>query len=86
MTFIQNQEITMPENVGYITELIANYCYNGLSNKEKPTLIVFVATLYWGQMVWICSRLVLYLTLMLWTFIVRHGDVLTVIGVRHFRL
>ena len=30
MTFVQNQEITMPENVRYITELIANYCYKGL--------------------------------------------------------
>ena len=32
MTFVQNQEITMPENVRYITELIANYCYKGLKH------------------------------------------------------
>ena len=38
MTFIQNQEITTPENVGYITELTANYCYKGLShNALGPT-------------------------------------------------
>ena len=28
----------MPENVGYITELIASYCYKGISrNVLKPT-------------------------------------------------
>ena len=32
MTFVQNQEIAVPENVGYITELIANYCYKGPSH------------------------------------------------------
>ena len=32
MTFVQKQEITMPENVRYITELIADYCYKGLSH------------------------------------------------------
>ena len=32
MTFVQNQEITMPENIGYITELIASPCYMGLSH------------------------------------------------------
>ena len=32
MTFVQNQEITMPANVSYITELVANYCYMGLSH------------------------------------------------------
>ena len=26
MTFVQYQEITMPKNVGYTAELIANYC------------------------------------------------------------
>ena len=32
MTFLQNQEITIPEKVGFITELIADYCYRGLSH------------------------------------------------------
>ena len=50
MTLVQNQEITMPENVGYITELILSYCYKAS------------ATLYWGQLVWICVCLILYLT------------------------
>ena len=31
MIFVQNQEITMPENVGYVPELIASYRYKGLS-------------------------------------------------------
>ena len=31
MTFVQNQVIRIPENIGYITEQIANYCYKGLS-------------------------------------------------------
>ena len=31
MIFVQNQEITMPENVGYVPELIASFCYKGLS-------------------------------------------------------
>ena len=30
--------MTMPENVGYITELVANCCYEGL-----------LATLFWGD-------------------------------------
>ena len=78
MAFVQNQEITMSENVGYITELIAKK-----NNNKNATRVS--ATLYWGQIVWICSRIVLYLTLMFWTFIVRHGDV-TVVIVRHIRL
>ena len=32
MNFVQVQEITMLENVGYSTELIANYSYKGLGN------------------------------------------------------
>ena len=32
MTFVQKQDITMPEIVGYVAELIANYCYKGLSD------------------------------------------------------
>ena len=35
MTFVQNQELTIPENVRYIsiiTELIESYCYKGLSH------------------------------------------------------
>ena len=32
MAFDQNKEITMPENVGHIAELNANYCYKGLSH------------------------------------------------------
>ena len=38
MNFVLVQEITMPENVRYITELIANYCYK------------LSATLFWGQL------------------------------------
>ena len=34
MTFVQNQEIIMPENVGYVTELIARSCYIGLSHTK----------------------------------------------------
>ena len=32
MNFVQIQQITMPENVGCITELIAGYCYKGLGH------------------------------------------------------
>ena len=32
MNFVKNQEVTMPENVGCITELTANSCYKGLSH------------------------------------------------------
>ena len=32
MNFVQVQEITMPENVGYITELIADFYYRGLGH------------------------------------------------------
>ena len=38
MNFVQVQEIIMPENVGYITELIADYYNKGLShNVLGPT-------------------------------------------------
>ena len=32
MNFVHIQQITIPENVGYVTELIACYCYKGLGN------------------------------------------------------
>ena len=32
VSFVQVQEITMPVNVEYITEVIANYCCKGLSH------------------------------------------------------
>ena len=35
MTFVQTQKITMLENVGYITELIAYYCYKGPSHNAN---------------------------------------------------
>ena len=31
MAFVQNQEITMPEYVGYIIKLTASYFYKGLN-------------------------------------------------------
>ena len=34
MTFVQNQEIIMPENGGCITELVSNDFYKGLSHNE----------------------------------------------------
>ena len=38
MTFVENQEITMSKNVGYITELTADYYNKGLShNVLGPT-------------------------------------------------
>ena len=74
MTFVQNQETTMPENVGYIAELIANYCYKGLShNVLGPTGVNLFPS---------CS--LLDINVLLWTFIVRYGDVLTMVIVRHF--
>ena len=38
MNFVQVQEITMPEKVRYITQLIEDYCTKVL------------ATLFWGQL------------------------------------
>ena len=32
MTFVQNQDVTMPEIVRYITEAIANDCFMGLGH------------------------------------------------------
>ena len=32
MTFVLNQEITMPENVGYISEVVASYFHKSLSH------------------------------------------------------
>ena len=32
MNYVQFDQATMPENVEYITELIADYCYKGLSH------------------------------------------------------
>ena len=43
MTFVQNQEIPIPENVEYITELIANFCYKGLGHYILgPTVVNLV--------------------------------------------
>ena len=63
----------MPESIGYITELIADYCYKGLSHNVLGSAGVNLFTS------------VLYLTLMR-SFVVCHGDILTVVIVRHFSL
>ena len=65
MAFVQSQKITLPKNVEYIsTDLIAHCCYTGVP-----------ATLYCGQLVWICACLFLETP-----FIVHHhGDILTVV-------
>ena len=46
MTFVQNQEIIMPENVGYITELIANYCYKSQPHCIGASWCEFVHVLF----------------------------------------
>ena len=65
MTFVQSQEVIMPQNIWYTTELITNYCYEGLSHNVLGPSDVNLF-----------KCLVLHLTLML-TFIVHDGDLLT---------
>ena len=49
MSFVQVQEITMPENVGYNPELIANYCYKGLGHTVLgPTGVNLCVVLYFN--------------------------------------
>ena len=64
----------MPENVGLVTELIANYCYKALGlTVLRPTGVnlCMVLNLAFRGM---CSC------------ILRHGNVLTVAIMRHFGL
>ena len=76
MTFVQNQEITIPKNVGYITELIANYCYKGLRhNKLGPTSV---------NLFMFCS--LHDINVFVWTFIVRRGNIVDVVIVHYFGL
>ena len=66
----------MHEKVGYIIKLIANYCYKGLShNVLRPTGV---------NLFTFCS--LRDINVLLRTFIVRHGDVLSVVIERHFQL
>ena len=66
----------MPEEtVGYISELIVNYCYKGLSHSVLGPDCVNLFMSY--------SLLDINV---LRTCIVRHGGVLTVVVPRHFRL
>ena len=59
----------MHENVGYITELIANYCYKGFSNNVLgPTGVNLFTS---------CS--LLDINVLLQTFIVCHGVILTMV-------
>ena len=77
MTFVQNQEAKRPENVEYVTELIASHCNKGLCHS---TLGPACANLCMS-----CSLLDLKRNVFLRTpVIVRHGDVLTVAIARHF--
>ena len=47
MNFVQVQEITMPDIVGYITKLIANYCYKALGHTVlEPTGVNVCMVLY----------------------------------------
>ena len=47
VNFVQVQEITVPENVGYVAELIANYCYKGLCHTiSGPTGVNLCMVLY----------------------------------------
>ena len=76
MTFVQNQEIIMPENGGCITELVSNDFYKGLSHNELGPTGVKLFTY--------CSLLdknVFFLT-----FIVCHGGVLTTAIMHNFGL
>ena len=76
MTLVQSQEVTVHENVEYITKVIANYCYKGFSrNVLRPTGVN-----------WFMFCSLRDINVPLWTFIVCHGDVLTVVIVRHFEL
>ena len=80
MTFVQKQEITMVENVGYTNELIAYYFYKGPSHT-----VYFVGN--WCDFVLISTGPLE--ECILWSpFIVCHGDadVLTMVIVHHFGL
>ena len=74
MTFIQNQVIMMHENMGYNTELIANYCYKGLSHNALGSTGVNLFPS--------CSQH--YCALV--NFVVRTGQILTMVLVHHFGL
>ena len=68
----------MPENVGYVTELIASYSYTGLSHTALgPTGVSLCMS---------CSLLDLWRNVFLSTLVVCHGDLLTVVIVHHFGL
>ena len=63
----------MPENVGCITELIANYCYKGLSHTVlEPNGVPLLMS---------CSPLDINVV----NFYMCHGDILTVVIMRYFR-
>ena len=47
MIFVQVQEITVPENVRYITKLITNYCYKAVGDIVLgPTGVKLCIVLY----------------------------------------
>ena len=83
MNFAQIQEITMPGNAGYVNELTANYCCKGLGHTIPGAnwcvLCMVLHLTCRGMCSWIVKNLKT-------PFIVRHGNVLTVIIVRHFGL
>ena len=73
MTFVQNQEITVHENVGILLNWL-QISYNGLSHDVLGLAGVnlFIS----------CS--LLDINVLLWIFIVRLGDILTVVIVLYF--
>ena len=74
----------MPENVGYITELIANYCYNGLGHTVLGPTGVNLCMVLYLTFRGMCSCIVVQK--LKTPFIVRHGNILTVVTVCHFGL
>ena len=79
MNFVQIQQITMPGNVRYIPQMIAGYCCKGL--------VQTVLGANWFEFVPGSLRNLQRNIMLSWTlFIVRHGNVLTVVIVRHFGL
>ena len=76
MTFVQNQKIKLPENLGCIAEPIADYYDKDLShNVSGPTGVNLLMS---------CS--LLDINVFLWTFIVYPVDVLMVVVVCNFWL
>ena len=89
MTFVQNQEIIMPENGGCITELVSNDFYKGLSHNELGN--DFYRGLSHNELGPTGVKLFTYCSLLdknvfFLTFIVCHGGILTMAIMHNFGL